>query len=410
MSAAASLSRLPAVGEEATLTATVRSDVARAGARITIELPDNLAFVDAPARSRVTAGRSSSGIGMATRLESSADLAVDGVRRVEARVKATAAGPAQIRVRVLADAPWGTDGASDDLFVTIGASSAASHPGIDTAPSGGVTRAQGDVVAATKQHRTKAVPIRGLPAPHSDDRVTHGPTATSCAAGSWHFLDQNGVLQPSVNYLVQVWAQDSVSADDLLATGVTSFSGSYNLCFDGADGEGGGQEVYVRFISENSLWRVRDTPAGNNDYVNQTGVDAICDGCNADFGSLMPGNDIHRGMHAFDAANDAWVWLPGTCWDDLDSTCRQVVINWTAASTDGTFYSRAGNDVHLAADDPNAATTVIHETGHAIMDDVYEDAFPAKSELQPALHPGLHIDRMRVDRRIRGVVPRHGAQ
>lgn len=376
LSVTATLSRAPAVGQTATLSLEVRADATRRGARITIELPANLAFVEAPAGAVQTSGRSSSGVGSARRATTTADLAAGSVHRLSARIRAIAAGPAHIRARTLAAIPGGSDGAADDVFLTVGSSSAESRFGFATSTVGGVVQARGRTAPSAPPRRTPSAPVDELPQPHSDDPRRPGPSATSCASGSWHFLDENGVLRPSVNYQVQVWDDDSSSGDDQLISGVTSFSGTYNLCFNGTDGEGGGQEVFVRFVSSNSQWRVRDTPGGNNDYVNSTGVQAICDGCSHSFGGLMPGNDIHRGMNAFDAANDAWVWVPSDCWDANDGTCRQVVINWTATSTDGTFYSRAGNDVHLAADDPNAPTVVIHEIGHAVMDDVYEDAMP----------------------------------
>ena len=104
------------------------------------------------------------------------------------------------------------------------------------------------------------------------------------------------------------------------------------------------------------------------------------------FGSLIPGNDIHRGMHAFDSANDFWSWMPHACWD-RDCACRQAIINWTATSVDGTYYSLTNNDVHLAADDPNAPHTVVHELTHSTMDDAFDDDYPPLPELQPALHP-----------------------
>ena len=39
--------------------------------------------------------------------------------------------------------------------------------------------------------------------------------------------------------------------------------------------------------------------------------------------------------------------------------------------------------MHLAADDPNSQILVAHEIGHAVMDDVYNDAFPAAPNCNP---------------------------
>jgi hypothetical protein len=104
-------------------------------------------------------------------------------------------------------------------------------------------------------------------------------------------------------------------------------------------------------------------------------------------GSLTAADgNLHRGLHAYDEANDAWLFIPkptNACFDQADASCRRLVVNWAPASTDGTFYSLANNDVHLLANDPNAPTTVVHEIGHAIMDDVYNDAFPAHPSCSP---------------------------
>ena len=107
-----------------------------------------------------------------------------------------------------------------------------------------------------------------------------------------------------------------------------------------------------------------------------------------------------------------WLWIPkptNLCIDQDDASCRQLKINWAPDSTDGTYYSLGGNDVHLAADDPNSQILVAHEIGHAVMDDVYNDASPPP-ELQPAQHPGHELGRLCVDRGMGRVVPGHGLQ
>jgi hypothetical protein len=104
-------------------------------------------------------------------------------------------------------------------------------------------------------------------------------------------------------------------------------------------------------------------------------------------GSLTAADNLlQRGLHAYDEANDAWLFIPkptNACFDQADTTCRQLLIDWAPDSTDGTFYSLDGNDVHLAAGDPNAPTAVVHEIGHAIMDDVYNDAYPPHPTCSP---------------------------
>ena len=94
------------------------------------------------------------------------------------------------------------------------------------------------------------------------------------------------------------------------------------------------------------------TSSTRPDSLDQTG--------NIGLGNLKPGDaNGMRPVQAFDAVNQFWGWLPSSCWDanDAAADCRQIVINWTATSTDGTYYSLPDNDVHLAAADPDSRHT-----------------------------------------------------
>ncbi|GAA1797352.1 hypothetical protein GCM10009682_18710 [Luedemannella flava] len=115
-------------------------------------------------------------------------------------------------------------------------------------------------------------------------------------------------------------------------------------------------------------------------YNYVSGVDGeVLDNTTADFGPLQPGDPTHmRGAAAFAATQVTWNNVPGACWD-MVGPCRAVVILWQPDSDDGTYYSLATNDVHLAAVDPDSAILVSHEVTHSIMDDVYEDNFPSAS-------------------------------
>ena len=175
--------------------------------------------------------------------------------------------------------------------------------------------------------------------------------------------------------------------DAILAQGVTDGSGHYSLCFNSDETgflEGGTADVYLKFTAENSIWKVQN--GGSLNFSTPTQND-VTPGVTLDFGFLTAGDSTYqRGLHAFDELNDAWTWIPkpnNICFDQNDGSCRQYVVNWGPTSTDGTYYSTGGNDVHLAADDPNAAITVVHETSHAIMDDVYNDAFPSAPNCNP---------------------------
>ena len=207
----------------------------------------------------------------------------------------------------------------------------------------------------------------------------------SCATGGFFFLDENGVTTPAYNVAARIWDQDSSGGDDLLAIGFAGSDGRYNVCFESTDfDQGGGQEVYVQFVAANNAWRIRDTAASNQDWRWGTGVFNYGDpGGTHEFGNLQPANTAeHRALHAEDAVNKLYNWNGGFI-DDPGET-RQLVVNWTPTSTDGTYADVLGaNDVHLAADDPDSDHITIHEASHVFMDALYEDDFPPFPNCSP---------------------------
>jgi hypothetical protein len=394
---AASISRAPAMGEEAVLRVTVRAEYARPDTRVAIDLPTNLSFADTPAR--FTKKRARTGAGPVRRAVTRTDIAASSPTQFRFRVRADALGFAPIHVSASAQRRGGsTDGGGDDLFLQVAQTPAKSSlaPPI-RASARGSRLANGAMPVKVPRSGRNPPPLpTDLAVPTSDDEPTGGPDAaqaTSCATGRGVYFDQDNILRGISNVVVQVWDQDSSSADDLLASGFANNGGAndggFNLCFTGTDGEGGGQEVYVRFSLDNSRWRIRDTAASNTSYGFGTSVQAICDGCNATFGAWhFADAAVDRASHAYDSINDFWNWKPGganACWDanDAAASCRQIIVNWTKTSVDGTYYDLGTNDVHLAAIDPDFPDLPIHESAHAVMDDIYEDAFPSAPSCNP---------------------------
>ena len=379
----AELARSPALGETAKLSVKVKAAVARPRTTITVELPSGLEFVSAPDKSTMRTVQQSDGTGSATLLTRIAGLTAGGTHRFAVNVRATAPGPAQIRVRAAAPVPRlsaeNIDAGSDDVFVTIGAAGAASKlGGGEPATTGGVA-----AVAGTPAPKNLGRPYKAV----ASGELTGPPEKRAaplwCVSGQWSYRDAAGTLRPSVNYQVQMWDFDGSTGDDLIGTFYTDGTGSFNKCSAQIDEEGpNAQEVYLRFISSNPNWRVRNNATQDDDYVNITNTVAVCDTCEVSFGSKIPSNDVHRALHAYDAANDLFTWQPYACWDRT-GPCRQAVINWTPNSTDGTYYSVDDNDIHLAGDDPNTAMAVVHELTHSVMDDVYEDDFPPMLNCNP---------------------------
>jgi hypothetical protein len=387
ISVGASLDHVPEVGEEATLRIDLRADRSL-DADVAVTLPPNLEWVEAPAgltagdaRSRRPETRGAVDIARGERT-----LAADGTVRITGRVRAVAEGATQIDVRATSPRRNGVEAGADSVFLAV----PDKQPAAERRPprgAGDVVRVEPGPAVRSTDAPPQSVGTEGLRQP---ERA--GAPCDTRVAGNWGYNDQNGAWHNAMNFQVQVWNRNTLG-DSLLATGITDGGGNYNLCFDSAAEpwpESGTVDPYVRFISENAIWRVQ---RGGAPMTFQTGVTSnISPGTTLNLGSLTAGDGtLHRGLHAFDEANDAWLWIPkpnNSCFDQKDASCRQLRINWAPDSTDGTYYSLAGNDVHLAANDPNAPMTVVHEIGHAIMDDVYNDAYPSAPNCSPHSVPG----------------------
>ena len=386
----ARLNSIPGRGQTARLSIEVLAEHTEKQVRIEADLPANLGWAQAPAglsRQQVASKAPETG-GRLDRASATRAMAAAAPQRFEGIVQATESGPAQIRVRALVDRGGGNvDAAEDSVFLTIGEAGKPSVAGIDTRPNGPTAL----VPAGTQAIPSTSLPARtvgtaGLAKPLSDDLVSADLLgATACVSGGWFYVDNNSVTRPSRNFQVQVWDDDNTSADDLLVSGVTDGSGKYHLCFDNSNDAAGTQDVYVKFVSENSRWKVQDNINNGDPYSYTTGVvDDVANGSDTNFGNRKPSNTLEmRGLHAFDEVNDFWNWKPGSCWDKNDVSCRQLTVNWSPSSVDGTYYSPADNSVHLMAVDPDAPITVVHESTHAVMDDVYEDAVPAAPNCNP---------------------------
>jgi hypothetical protein len=371
VSVSAALDRVPQLGESVSLRFDVTSQHGNDGVQIEADLPGNLRWEKAPAglRSAAVASSSPENHGQLNRASGQAAIAAGRTVHFEGSVSAVSAGPAQIRVRARIAVPGGTDSAEDNVFITIGQKGQQSLNTIAT-PAVGATTPITKAPTLAPQTNHRAVPTDGLPkAPGA------GTQATSCVTGGWFYVDNFGNGRPSINAQVEAW-----SGGTFLASGITGFDGRYSVCFANTPG---GKNVFVHFVMKNTIWRLRATGT-NNDYAFNSGNLFVGDGATVDFGGLQPAdNTLMRGLHAFDAANDAWVWHPGVCWATNHATCRQLNINWANNSVDGTYYSTGANDVHLAADDPNSPFTVVHEVGHGVMDETYNDAFPAAPNCNP---------------------------
>lgn len=373
------LSEAPAIGSQARIDMEVLTTSEDSEVHLDVELPAGLVWVDAPAGLRSSTADSPAPVhgGRVHRADGNGHTGAGRPWRLSGTVKAVAAGPAGIR----ATASAGNDTDSGSVFLTVG--SQRSSFGIAVKEVNSVSPAAG---SATRAHAHLAHrPAEPVPTKASEASAA----GTACAGGSWNYVDHTGALRVSGNTRVTVYDDDAKGSDDLLVTGLTGADGRFQLCFDNTDEEGGGQDVYVEFGTENQNWVIRHGKS-RQPYRFATAVRPdVPSGGTADIGAYQPADAaLMRGVEAFDTMNAGWNWKPGTsCWDARDTSCRRGIVNWAPDSTDGTYYSTRGNAVHLAAEDPDAPVLVLHEFGHALMDDVYEDDFPYSPNCSPHYIP-----------------------
>ncbi|MBT2511752.1 hypothetical protein J7I98_39510 [Streptomyces sp. ISL-98] len=373
------LSEAPAVGATARLDIEIASTAARSDVRVDVQLPAGLVWVETPEglRSATVASSVPAHGGRLHRAEGHGSTGKARPWRLSGTVKAVAAGSAAIRAVATSVAVGDAD--SGSVFLTVGAQRSSFgiaprdvHAAAPTA--GGASRAH-----ARLPHRP-AGPAAGT----TPTMVASVAADTACATGTWGYTDHTGAARVSANAQVTVYDADEKGPHELLASGLTGADGRFLLCFDNTDEAGGGQDVYVRFATENANWVIRNGRS-KQAYRFTTGIRSeTATGTTVDFGAFQPADAaLMRGVEAFDTINAGWTWKPGTCWDARDATCRRGLVNWAPDSTDGTYYSLRDNAVHLAAEDPDSNILVLHEFGHALMDDVYEDAFPSAPNCSP---------------------------
>jgi hypothetical protein len=391
----AKLDRAPAVGATAQLTIEVRALVDVDGARIEADLPSAVEWQTRPAGWKLeTLGpllpEDGTGVRRASRV---VNLDAGKTLRYKAKVRGAAAASTSIRARVTGPSAAPLDDDDNMLLLSVGATAADSYLGLDATRNSKALEALPDsvpVVPSSPHLEFQPVSEQGLPKPHTDDPAPSGPTvkALSCVTGSVGYEAPAGTAHPSPNIQVQAWDSDSFGGDDLLDVALTDGTGGFRLCFDNGTDVSGGQDVYIKVVAENGLWRISDEGFFGRDVYdfNSARRDDTPDGRTVDYGRLAPTDQaLHRVLHAFDMANDAQEWTPGECWDARDQgDCRRMEIVYPDDdSNDNSRYTTGDNTVRLEPATPDDRTDAVHEYGHAVMDDLYEDNFPSAPSCSP---------------------------
>ena len=356
----ATLSAVPEVGHTAQLHITVKAARAERHTVVAVSLPRTFAFAGASAAT--VTHRAFTGAGAVNRANvATFDLKAGQTRTLTRTVKAVAPGFGAISVtaqnRLSAKR---TDGGTSSVFATTGRSAAATFRGGSRAQTAAVTQPTAHTASPsagperpyTSPFRTAPVTVAGIARPHAIRPDTAG---TSCATGTWNYVDQTNTTRPAANTLVEVFN----SANTMLTYAVSGGDGSYNACW--ATG-GNTTSVYVKFVESNNIWQLVDD---NNTLFNfSTGIVAVADGTSHSFGNLQPGVAADNpGLHAFSIANDEWQWVhqyfSNQCWSPYETSCLQLKIHWQSDSTTGTFWNTSG--VYLLAGSPDTVDEPAHE-------------------------------------------------
>lgn len=366
-------------GGKATLSVKLRPSIDIPGTRVEIDLPAALRFAGKP-RGFETARHDSAlpgNGGSVTTAVHTVDLKAGRKATYTLPVEAVDTGELAVRVRVLPPKGYGL-GIEEPVLATVGENQASSHLGLGKGPFTATPVPEG-VKPTAPTERSAELGSEGLARPHSDDPApAHGQRlgaeALTCVRGSFSYQDAGGIWRNSANLQVQVWDEDPANSDDLLTVGLTDDNGAYRLCFDNSTDALGGQDVYLRFVTQNGQWGVeRDD---DDEYAFRSDQrDDLGDGTTTDFGNLSPTDArLHGALRAYSWANAASAWTPGDCWDARDDDCRRIDMNWHPDDDPGGSFYRPGEDeIYLTPQDADDRNVVVHELGHAVMDDAYDD-------------------------------------
>jgi hypothetical protein len=373
----ASFDRAPAVGETATVSFQVLSDVDVKGVRVEADVPAIASWEKVP--DGLSLGQISSPVptdyGKVGRASSVVDLTAGQAVVFQGTVNAVDVGTLLFTVRAVDPA---SPEVNADTFVAaarIGADQASSYLG-SRSETGAISQLPAGAVStrATPWLTPTVASTANLPTPHSDDPPRGEKAPPVCAVGSWNYRDHAGTFRTSANFMVEAWDEDT-GFDDLLGVALTDGNGQFRLCFENDD-VSGGVDLYLRFVAQNGSWGVEF----DDDVYNFTTTtrDDIGDGATVQFGDQRPTDPQYmRAVEAFDHINSASDWTPSDCWDADDHDCRRVDFNWRwDYNPPASNYDPDDDEVHLRANAPDFRSRVVHELGHAVMDDVYNDNMP----------------------------------
>ncbi|WP_030682409.1 hypothetical protein [Streptomyces rimosus] len=382
----ASLDHLPAVGEQATLTVDVKAQADVKNAGLSLQLPPALRVVDK--ESGLTTPTTDA-FGQRT----SRKLALTpGTHSVKLKVKAVAAGPAQIQADISdIDRPDPRRTGHDSVELTVGTSKGSSDKGVSVT-KGHAPRVQGPGPGTRQPRKTTPktpAPARAASSPAPAARAQTCVNGTfrnrfqSAEGGSWQGKANRD--EPVSNANITLWGKPTAnSGTQKLATGMTgNGDGKFNLCYTPTTATT--SVAWVEFRTQaGRMWSVVD----NNGSTYATATYALNNiSGNTGLGNVYANDGQSRAWHALDTLNKLW-WNRGSttnCWasSQQDGRCTPITVQWYPGSTDGTYWTTNEDKIHLADNDPDSEHTTVHEAGHALMGKLYRGWWPQVSNCSP---------------------------
>lgn len=214
-------------------------------------------------------------------------------------------------------------------------------------PAGGIEPLEADVIKDSTRDNIRDV-----------DPIT--------VTGRFFYVDRNGSTVPLVNATVDI-RDDDTFGDEQLTSVVTGWDGSYSAVVNADDGWlQNGRDIYVRVRTTNSRFRVQDCGIFSSTYSWTTDVrNDLSDGAVVDFGSLQPASDMDA-ARMFQDLNAGWNHITTAGSQDPGF----VNLCWPESATNYDF-----SNVNITDGDEVAEDVVLHEYGHAIMHNAYNNSY-----------------------------------
>ncbi|MFD7666123.1 mycolysin [Streptomyces sp. NPDC059788] len=382
----ASLDHLPAVGEQATLTVDVKAQADVKNAGLAVQLPPSLRIAD---KDSGLTTPTADAFGQRT----SQKLALTpGTRSVEIKVKAVAAGPAQIQADISdIDRPDPRRAGHDSVELTVGTAKGSTDEGLSVI-KGRATKVNGPGPGQRKPRKVTPktpAPARAstATAPAARAQVCVGGTFRnrfqSAEGGNWNAKANRD--EPVSNANVTLWGKATANgATQKLATGMTgNGNGQFNLCY--TPSTAATSTAWVEFQTQaGGMWSVVDR---NGSRYATTSYALNNVSRSTSLGNVYANQGQSRAWHVLDTLNKLW-WNRGSttnCWasSQQNGHCTPITVQWYPGSTDGTYWMSGEDKIHLADDDPDSEHTTVHEAGHALMGKLYRGWWPQVTNCSP---------------------------